>query len=183
MVLDIGFGRGDATAALAAADPGRDHLAVEAHLPGVGALLLLVEAAGLSNVRVAEGDAVVLLRDMLDPGSLSEVRIWFPDPWPKVRHAKRRLVDPAFLELAADRLAPGGRLHLASDAADYVRRVEQDLLAGGQWTVASRERPAWRPVTGYEQRARDAGRPSYDVVAVTTQPAGAGRGPSRRAGP
>ena len=172
-MLEIGFGRGDTTAVLAAADPDRDVLAVEAHLPGVGSLLLRLEEAGLSNVRVVEGDAAVLLRDMLSPASLAEVRIWFPDPWPKARHAKRRLVQPPFLELLASRLHAGGVLHFASDAADYVDRVHASCAASHDFSVISRERPRWRPVTGFEQRARDAGRASYDVLVRRVVPSGA----------
>lgn len=165
LVLDIGFGRGEATAALAAADPARDVLAVEVHTPGVGNLLGLVESHGLTNVRVAEGDAVVLLRDMLATDSLDEVRIWFPDPWPKVRHHKRRLVAPHFLDLLASRLAAGATLHVATDWSDYARMAHDNLLAHSRFRVESTERPQWRPVTRFERIGREAGRPSYDVVA------------------
>jgi tRNA (guanine-N7-)-methyltransferase len=150
---------------MAAADPARDVLAVEVHTPGVANLLRLAEAQGLRNVRVAEGDALVVLRDMLAPGSLAEVRVLFPDPWPKSRHHKRRLVSPGFAALVAQRLAPGGRLHVATDWAHYAEQVLQVVaaepgLAGG--VVA---RPD-RPVTRYEQRALEAGRAVVDVVAV-----------------
>lgn len=165
LVLEVGSGTGEVAAALAAAEPGRDVLAVEVHTPGVANLLRLVEAAGLPNVRVVEGDARVVLRDMLPPSSLDEVRVLFPDPWPKARHRKRRLVDPAFAALAAARLRPGGRLHVATDWPDYAEQVLQvlagcpDLLGG---VVA---RPP-RPVTRFEARALAAGRQVTDVVAV-----------------
>jgi tRNA (guanine-N7-)-methyltransferase len=165
VVLEIGFGTGEATAALAAADPGRDVLAVDVHTPGVANLLRLLDAGGLGNVRVAEGDALVLLRDMIGPGALDEVRVLFPDPWPKSRHHKRRLVTPPFAALVVSRLRPGGRLHVATDWPHYAEQVlavvaTEPSLAGG-----AVPRPA-RPVTRFEQRARTAGRPVVDVVAV-----------------
>jgi tRNA (guanine-N7-)-methyltransferase len=166
VVVEVGCGMGDATAALAAAEPERDVLAVDVHTPGVGNLLALVERLGLTNVRVAEGDAVVVLRDMLAPSSLDEVRVLFPDPWPKARHHKRRLVQPAFAELVSSRLRPGGRWHVATDWPPYAEQVLDvvagcDVLDGGVTT-----RPPGRPVTRFERRALAAGRPVVDVVAV-----------------
>ena len=165
VVLEIGSGTGEVTAALAAADPARDVLAVEVHTPGLANLMHLAQDAGLTNVRVAEGDAVLLLRDMLAPGALAEVRVLFPDPWPKSRHHKRRLVTPAFAALVAARLAPGGRLHVATDWPDYAAQVLSVLAGCPELRAAVVPRPA-RPVTRFEQRARDAGRPVTDVLAV-----------------
>lgn len=165
LVLEIGSGMGETTARMAAADPGRDVLAVEVHTPGLGNLLKLVEAGGLSHVRVAEGDALVVLEDMLGPGGLDEVRAYFPDPWPKAKHHKRRLVTPAFAALVHDRLAPGGRLHVATDWEPYAA-VVRDVLERSPLRVVSTERPAHRPTTRFEQQGLDAGRRSYDVVAV-----------------
>jgi tRNA (guanine-N7-)-methyltransferase len=164
LVLEIGSGMGEATAAMAAADPARDVLAVEVHTPGLGNLLRLVEAGGLTNVRVLEADAREVLRELLGPDSLDEVRVFFPDPWPKARHAKRRLVTPEFADLVASRLRPGGRLHVATDWASYAEQVLAVLGAHPSYEVVSRDRGA-RPVTRFEQRGRDAGRRSYDVVA------------------
>jgi len=164
VVLEIGSGTGEATAALAAADPARDVLAVEVHTPGVANLLRLTEAGGLTNVRVAEGDALVVLRDMLPAGCLDEVRVLFPDPWPKARHHKRRLVQPAFVFLVASRLRPGGRLHVATDWPHYAEQVLDVVAASGlQGGVVARPD---RPVTRFEQRALADGRPVVDVVAV-----------------
>lgn len=168
LVLEIGSGRGEATAALAAADPGRDVLAAEVHTPGVAALLRQVEQQRLTNVRVVEADGLTVLRT-LAAGSLDEVRVFFPDPWPKTRHVGRRLVDGGFAALVADRLRPGGRLHVATDWAAYAEQVLRVVAAEPRLALAGRERGD-RPVTRYEQRGRDAGRASYDVVAVRTGP-------------
>ena len=170
VVLDVGCGMGEATAAAAAADPDRDVLAVDVHTPGHAALLRRLEADGTTWVRVADGDVRVLLADMLPPADgsagLDEVRVWFPDPWPKARHAKRRLVTPAFLALAASRLRPGGRLHVATDSSPYAERVVAALAASDELHLVSCDRPGERPVTRFEQRALDAGRPVRDLVAV-----------------
>ncbi len=164
LVLEIGSGMGEATATMAAADPDRDVLAVEVHTPGLGTLLRRIEDAGLTNVRVLEADAREVLTDLLAPGSLDEVRVFFPDPWPKARHAKRRLVTDGFASLVASRLRPGGRLHVATDWASYAAQVEQVLAASEEYDVVARDRGA-RPVTRFEQRGLDAGRSPYDVVA------------------
>lgn len=163
LVLEIGSGMGEATAAMAAADPDRDVLAVEVHTPGLGSLLRLVEDGGLRNVRVLEADARQVLRDVLPPGSLDEVRVFFPDPWPKARHAKRRLVTREFADLVAQRLRPGGRLHVATDSAGYAEQALRVLSEHPAYDVVARERGS-RPVTRFEQRGADAGRRSYDLV-------------------
>lgn len=169
VVLEIGFGRGEATLAMAAADPGRDVLAVDVHRAGAGALLLGLDRAGLSNVRVLVGDAVPVLRDRLAPGALDEVRIFFPDPWPKSRHHKRRLVTPATVALLASRLRPGGRLHCATDWEPYADEMlaavgAEPLLHNASGGFAPR--PAWRPVTRFEQQGLDKGHVVRDVVAT-----------------
>ena len=165
VVLEVGCGDGEATAALAAAEPDRDVLAVDVHTPGLGALLRRVHAAGLTNVRVAEGDALVVLQRMLAPGALDEVRVLFPDPWPKSRHHKRRLVTPAFADLVASRLAPGGRLHVATDWPHYAEQVCQAVAACEHLDGGPVPRPP-RPATRFERRARREGRAVVDVVAV-----------------
>jgi len=163
VVLEVGFGMGDATATLAARQPEWDVLAVDVHTPGQGQLLRLVTEAALTNVRVGAGDAAVLLSDMLGPGSLQAVRVFFPDPWPKARHAKRRLVTREFLDLVADRLADGGHVHIATDVAAY---ADQVVTAMDVQTHLHRLPAApWRPPTKYERRARAAGRAVWDLAA------------------
>ena len=159
-MLEIGFGMGEATAIMAAADPRTDLLAVDVHPAGVMALLRRLETADLSNVRVVEGNAVPVLRSLPD-GCLSGLRVYFPDPWPKARHAKRRLLRPSFAALAAAKLAPGAALHLATDWPEYVEHA-RDALQG--WDVQVIDRPDSRPLTGYERRAHREGRSAFDLL-------------------
>jgi tRNA (guanine-N7-)-methyltransferase len=156
-VLEIGFGMGEATALQAATDP-RPVLAVEVHPAGIASLLRRLEAQQLEHVRLVEGDAFDVLT-ALPERSLDEVRVYFPDPWPKPRHAKRRLVRPRFADLVASRLRPDGLLHLATDIPTYVEH-SLEVLAG--WTVEQDRRG--RPVTGYERRGLTAGRAPVDLV-------------------
>ncbi|ASW57591.1 tRNA (guanosine(46)-N7)-methyltransferase TrmB [Plantactinospora sp. KBS50] len=167
VVLEIGSGMGDATAAMAAADPERNYLAVEVHTPGIANLLAVIERRGLHNVRVADGDALVLLRRMIPPGALAAINVFFPDPWPKARHHKRRLIQPAHVALLRDRLAPGGRLNCATDLPDYAYAMRQTLDADpelGNAYPGFAPRPPERPVTKFERRAAAAGRPIFDLV-------------------
>jgi tRNA (guanine-N7-)-methyltransferase len=164
VVLEIGFGMGEATAAMAAAEPERDVLAVDVHTPGHGNLLKLVEAQGLANVRQMSGDARVVLADMLAPASLAAVRVFFPDPWPKARHAKRRLVSRPFADLVADRLVDGGYLHVATDMPAYADQVRAVLRDHPALAVVS-EVP-WRAETRFERRGVQSGRPPRDIGAV-----------------
>lgn len=164
LVLEIGFGMGQATAEMAAAQPDRDVIAVDVHTPGIGALLRQIETRGLTNVRVAEGDGTRLLREMLPPAALDEVRLFFPDPWPKPRHWKRRLVDEAFASLVAARLARGGRLHVATDWTHYAEQVRRQLAGHASYDLV--DHVPWRARTRFEQQGLDAGRPALDVVAV-----------------
>ncbi|WP_431974522.1 tRNA (guanosine(46)-N7)-methyltransferase TrmB [Micromonospora haikouensis] len=166
IVLEIGSGMGDATAAMAAADPGRDYLAVEVHTPGIANLLGLVERLGLGNVRLARGDALDLVRALPD-GSLDAVHVFFPDPWPKSRHHKRRIIQPMHVALLRSRLTPGGTLHCATDWAEYAESMRETLTADpGLVDVHGgyAPRPAHRPVTKFERRALTAGRPVFDLV-------------------
>ncbi|HEY2203341.1 MAG TPA: tRNA (guanosine(46)-N7)-methyltransferase TrmB [Pseudonocardia sp.] len=169
VIMEIGSGMGESTAALAAAAPGVNHLAVEVYQPGLGQLLMRIHERGLTNLRLLRGDAVRVLRELLPPATLDGIRLYFPDPWPKRKHHKRRLVQPEFAALAADRLRPGGTLHLATDWAHYaeqMRRVcdAEPLLANtapdGGWTP----RPGWRPMTKFEQRAGEEGRQVRDLI-------------------
>jgi len=164
LVLEIGSGTGEAALAMAAADPSRDLLAVEVHTPGVATLLRRVEEEGLTNVRVAEADGLQVLTDALGPGSLDEVRVFFPDPWPKKKHVKRRLVTPSFAALVADRLRPGGRLHVATDWASYAEQVLDVVAASPDLELVSQDRGG-RPSTRFERRGVAAGRTITDVVA------------------
>ncbi|WP_425413506.1 tRNA (guanosine(46)-N7)-methyltransferase TrmB [Micromonospora rhizosphaerae] len=166
LVLEIGSGMGDATAAMAAADPDRHYLAVEVHTPGIANLLELVERHGLSNVRVARGDALDLVRAMPE-GSLEAVHVFFPDPWPKARHHKRRLIQPTHVALLRSRLVPGGTLHCATDWAEYAESMRETLAADPGLVDAHdgfAPRPGHRPVTRFERRALTAGRSIFDLV-------------------
>ncbi|MDQ1667591.1 MAG: tRNA (guanine-N7-)-methyltransferase [Actinomycetota bacterium] len=164
VVLEIGFGMGEATAEMAQAQPERDLIAVDVHTPGQGALLRQVELRRLTNVRVGNGDALTLLRSMIGPDSLAEVRIFFPDPWPKARHWKRRLVDETFASLVATRLLPGGRLHLATDWSHYAEQVRRVLAGHASYDLV--DDVPWRARTRFEEQGRAAGRAVHDVVAV-----------------
>ena len=162
LILEIGSGMGESTAALAAAAPDVDHLAVEVFEPGIAALLM--RATELTNLVVLRGDAVTLLSAKVPEASLAGIRIFFPDPWPKRRHHKRRLVQPEFVALAATRLRPGGTLHMATDWADYA--VQMRAVADAEPRLVGGEvpRPPWRPVTKFEARARTEGRDVHDFV-------------------
>lgn len=170
LVLEIGSGTGESTAVQAAAAAETDHLAVEVFEPGLARLLMRIEDAGLPNLLLLRGDAVDLLRERVPAGTLYGIRVYFPDPWPKRRHHKRRLVQSGFVALAASRLVPGGTLHLATDWADYATQMRaicdnEPLL---EITSAAADgftpRPQWRPLTKFERRARAEGRAVRDLV-------------------
>jgi tRNA (guanine-N7-)-methyltransferase len=166
-VLEIGSGMGETTAAIALAHPENDYLAVEVHTPGVGSLLKRVAELELANVRVVQHDAVEVLQDMIAPAALDGVHLFFPDPWPKKRHHKRRLVQPAFAVLLASRLRPGGYVHAATDWQDYAEQIRAVLSAEAalENTAAGfAERPETRPVTKFEQRGLALGHRVWDVV-------------------
>jgi len=167
LIAEIGSGMGETTVQIAVENPGNDYVAIEVHAPGVGSLLRQVEEAGLANVRVIQHDAVDVLRDMVLPDSLAGVHVFFPDPWPKKRHHKRRLLQRAFLDLAASRLAPGGLLHVATDWQEYADEVLA-LLAQTRGLANSAngfaERPAWRPQTKFERRGMNLGHGVWDMV-------------------
>jgi tRNA (guanine-N7-)-methyltransferase len=168
-VLDIGFGMGDATAAIAAASPQLDFIGVEVHPPGVGALLQRLDGGGLSNVRIVQHDVVPVLTRMIAPGSLAGAMVFFPDPWPKKRHHKRRLIQSPFVALLASRLASGATLHLATDWPPYAEQMLAVL--GAEPTLANScdgyaSRPAYRPITRFERRGAQLGHASFDLVFV-----------------
>ncbi|WP_216212043.1 tRNA (guanosine(46)-N7)-methyltransferase TrmB [Amycolatopsis aidingensis] len=167
LLLEIGSGMGETTAELAAAAPEVNYLAVEVYEAGLGQLMLRAEKLGVRNLRLFLGDAVVLLKEHLQPESLAGVRIFFPDPWPKKKHHKRRLVQPEFVALLASRLAEGGTLHLATDWDNYAEQMLEVCTAEprlrnrfADWAP----RPEWRPVTKFEHRAREEGRVSRDLI-------------------
>ncbi len=166
VVLEIGSGMGDATVAMAAADPERDYLAVEVFPPGLGNLLATVEEEGLKNVRVVRGDALELLRHMLFPGSLDAIHVFFPDPWPKSRHHKRRLFQPGNVELMRSRLRPGGVLHCATDWAHYAAQMLAVLGADPELAGGAIDRPQERPLTKFEQRGLAEGRHITDFLFI-----------------
>jgi tRNA (guanine-N7-)-methyltransferase len=171
VIAEIGSGMGETTVRIAAENPGKDYVAVEVHAPGVGSLLRQLEEAGLTNVRVIQHDAVDVLRDMVPPESLAGVHVFFPDPWPKKRHHKRRLLQRAFVDLAASRLAPGGVLHIATDWQEYAEEVLgllQATPALRNTAAAFAERPAWRPQTKFERRGMRLGHGVWDMVFTKT---------------
>ncbi|MBW6493676.1 MAG: tRNA (guanosine(46)-N7)-methyltransferase TrmB [Burkholderiaceae bacterium] len=168
-VLEIGCGMGETTAAIAAANPERNFLGVEVYPAGVGALLRRIEEQGLSNLRVIAHDAVEVVRDMIAPDSLAGVHVFFPDPWPKARHHKRRLVQPSFITLLAARIAPGGTLHCATDWEPYAAQMlevlsAEPLLANTADGYAPR--PELRPLTKFERRGLGLGHEVRDLVFV-----------------
>jgi len=167
VILEIGFGMGVTTAVIAAAQPETNFIAVEVHPPGVGNLCNLLDEQALSNVRVIDHDAVEVLTHMIAPGSLAGVHIYFPDPWHKARHNKRRLIKPSLVALIASRLAVGSYLHLATDWVPYAEQMLEVLTAEPLFanTAASyAPRPAWRPETKFELRGLKLGHEVRDLV-------------------
>jgi tRNA (guanine-N7-)-methyltransferase len=167
VTLEIGPGMGETTAALAEAEPEVNYLAVDVYPPGLAQLMMRAEAGGLKNLRVMRGDAVVLLEDHLPPASLSAVRIFYPDPWPKKKHHKRRIVQPALVSVVVSRLVPGGTLHLATDWEHYAEHMLE--VCSAEPLLRNRHdgwapRPPWRPLTKFESRAEEEGRVSRDLI-------------------
>ena len=166
-VLEIGFGMGETTAAIAAAHPDTDYLGIEVHSPGVGSLLNRIEALGLANVRIVQHDAVEVLERMIAPGALAGVHLFFPDPWPKKRHHKRRLVQAPFVRLLATRMKPGAVVHAATDWEDYAHQILAVLAAEPalENTAAGfAPRPPSRPQTKFERRGVGLGHRVWDAV-------------------
>lgn len=166
-IVEIGFGMGETTAEIAAAHPEKNYLAIEVHTPGVGSLLKQLDERGLSNVRIVQHDAAEVLEHMIAPGALDGVHLFFPDPWPKKRHHKRRLVQPAFARLIATRLAAGGYFHAATDWEDYARHILEVLSAEPlleNTAEAYAPRPDYRPLTKFEQRGLRLGHGVWDIV-------------------
>jgi tRNA (guanine-N7-)-methyltransferase len=166
-ILEIGCGMGETTAIIAAQHPQNDYLGIEVHTPGVGSLLKEIATRELGNLRVIQHDAVEVVRDMLAPGSLSGIHIFFPDPWPKKRQQKRRLIQPAFVELLASRLTPNGYLHCATDWEDYANQMLAVLSAEPHlknMAAGFAPRPPYRPHTKFENRGLRLGHGVWDLV-------------------
>lgn len=166
-ILEIGCGMGETTAQIAAAHPENDYLGIEVHTPGVGSLLKEIATRELANLRVIQHDAVEVVRDMIRPDTLAGVHIYFPDPWPKKRQQKRRLIQSPFVALLTSRLAPGGYLHCATDWEEYAQQMlavlsAEPLLANTATGFAPR--PAWRPQTKFETRGLRLGHGVWDVL-------------------
>ncbi|AGX87719.1 tRNA (guanosine(46)-N7)-methyltransferase TrmB [Candidatus Symbiobacter mobilis] len=179
LVLEIGFGMGEATATIAQAMPETRFLCCDVHVPGVGALLGRIEALGLRNVRICVHDAVEVVGTMLPPACLDGVHLFFPDPWPKKRHHKRRLIQPTFVDTLVQRVRVGGYLHCATDIEDYAQQMLAVLQAHPQWHNTAIDlpgdtgcapgfvpRPPYRPLTKFEQRGVRLGHGVWDLVFV-----------------
>jgi tRNA (guanine-N7-)-methyltransferase len=169
-VLEIGFGMGETTAQIAAADPETDFLGVEVYTAGCGALLRRIADHNLTNLRIIQHDAMEVVRDMIQASTMDRIQIFFPDPWPKARHHKRRLIRPDFVEELALRLKPGGILHCATDWAPYADVMREVLSASPALQTRSTTpdgfapRPAYRPLTRFELRGLRLGHDVFDLV-------------------
>ncbi|MDR2208369.1 MAG: tRNA (guanosine(46)-N7)-methyltransferase TrmB [Azoarcus sp.] len=165
-ILEIGFGMGETTAKIAAGHPENDYLGVEVHSPGVGALCKLIDEGKLTNLRIIQHDAVEVLRDMIPDGALAGVHVFFPDPWRKARHYKRRLIQPEFVDLVAAKLSPGGILHCATDWENYAEWMLEVLSASVLENTADgfAPRPAYRLPTKFENRGTRLGHGVWDIV-------------------
>jgi tRNA (guanine-N7-)-methyltransferase len=157
VVMEIGFGNGESLVELAAANSDRDFLGIEVHEPGIGHCLLKAEEADIQNLKLVAHDAVEVLKNQVCSGSLSRVNLYFPDPWPKKRHHKRRIVQPGFVDLVADKLSDGGTLNIATDWANYAEHIDEVLSRSDRFTcIESREhdgdQPFARPQTKFERR-------------------------------
>ncbi len=167
VVLEIGCGMGDTTATIAATLPGTDFIGIEVHGPGVGNLCKLIDERGLTNLRVMQHDATEVVRDMIAPASLAGIHVYFPDPWPKKRHHKRRILQPAFVRQLAERLAPGGYLHCATDWEEYAQFMLETLSAEpllANTAADYAEKPDYRPLTKFEARGLRLGHGVWDLV-------------------
>lgn len=176
VVLEIGFGMGQSLATMAEAAPGCGFIGVEVHRPGVGRLLRAIDERGLDNIRVFCHDAVEVLEHCIPPGSLDTVQIFFPDPWHKKRHHKRRLIQPAFVDLLVSRIKPGGTLHLATDWENYAEQMLAVLSDRAELVNTAGEgkyspRPESRPLTKFEQRGERLGHGVWDLVFTRNNPA------------
>lgn len=169
VIMEIGFGNGDATWRMAQANPAENYLGVEVHQPGIGHLLLKIQQHEIANIRLAHDDAVDFIRQRIPTGSLDGVRIYFPDPWPKKRHHKRRLIQSAFIALLASSLRPGALLHVATDWEPYAEHMLEVMRSSAGFVNLSLagdfcDQPAWRPQTKYESRGERLGHQVRDLL-------------------
>lgn len=166
-VLEIGFGNGDSLVQLASESPAMDFLGVEVHDPGIGHCMIAAQAAGIENLRIIAHDAIEVLEKQLAPASLARINLYFPDPWPKKRHHKRRIVQPSFLELCASRLEPKACLHIATDWANYAEHIDAVIDQSPLFVCDERRehdggQPLQRPPTKFEQRGLKKGHRIWD---------------------
>ena len=173
LVLEIGFGNGETLIEQARSDPQRNYLGIEVHEPGIGHCLLLAAARDVHNLRIINRDAVDVLRAWLPDASLHRLNLYFPDPWPKKRHHKRRLIQPEFLALAARKLVADGEFYIATDWANYAEHVDETLARNDQFTIARRvqhrgDRPLDRPTTKFERRGLGKGHSIWDWRLIKT---------------
>jgi len=167
VVLEIGFGNGETLVQQAEESPGQDYLGIEVHEPGIGHCLLAAREAGISNLRLIAHDAIEVLEQQIPLDSLQRINLYFPDPWPKKRHHKRRIVQPDFLELCADRLQSHGSLHIATDWANYAEHIDEVLAASERFECSERrehdgDKPLDRPMTKFERRGLRKGHRIFD---------------------
>lgn len=173
VILEIGYGNGDTLVAMAAANPERNYLGVEVHEPGVGHCMIAAEQHELTNLRLVMHDAIEVLSEQIPDGSLARVNLYFPDPWPKKRHHKRRLIQPSFLDLVANKLQPGGELCIATDWANYAEHIDETLAGSPHFRLdLTRDHvgdaPIDRPVTKFERRGLSKGHRIRDWRLIRT---------------
>lgn len=172
VILEVGFGMGDTTATMAKNMPDRNFIGIEVHKPGVGNLLAIMEEEGISNIKVVRDDAIDVLKKMIPDGSLEGVHVYFPDPWPKKRHHKRRLIQTPFVKIIMQKLRKGGYIHLATDWKEYADHMSEVLLAESGLETSSTDptgrspRPEWRPLTKYENKGVEKGHEIADFIFV-----------------
>lgn len=168
-IIEIGFGNGASLAQMAAAQPEHDFLGIEVHRPGVGQLLKAIEEQGLTNLRVACTDAVILLEQRIKDSAIDRLQLYFPDPWHKKRHHKRRIIQPSFVNLLAKKIKSGGHLHMATDWQHYAEQMLEDLSNCDSFSNCGDEtgyipRPDYRPLTKFEQRGHKLGHGVWDLL-------------------
>jgi tRNA (guanine-N7-)-methyltransferase len=162
IIMEIGFGMGEATAQIATADPTTGYLAVEVHRPGIGKLLARIEEGGLKNVRTIEGDVFEVFDQMIADSSLDGVHLFFPDPWPKARHFKRRIVNQEFIAAVSAKLKPGAYFHIATDWQPYAEWITEEFTKQTFFAGGEVQRPDWRPLTRFEDQGINKEHPVAD---------------------
>ncbi|MDX1335757.1 MAG: tRNA (guanosine(46)-N7)-methyltransferase TrmB [Gammaproteobacteria bacterium] len=171
VILEIGFGNGDSLAQMAKDNPGLNYLGIEVHRPGVGHLLYLIEEQGIENLRIMSEDAVEIISNQIPEQALTGIQLFFPDPWPKKKHHKRRIVQPEFVKLLASRLKPGGFFHMATDWENYAEHMLEVMSAAEDFENSTQggdfiPRPESRPLTKFEQRGQRLGHGVWDLLYI-----------------